>query len=114
MTTSWSPSPRGSAPTCGPTTWSPGWAATSSPSCLSDADDERLRDVADRLLASLRAPVVLGGTTLTVTASIGGALGAPGDTADRLLHRADTAMYAAKRSGKNSASLLGGGAAQPV
>jgi diguanylate cyclase (GGDEF)-like protein len=81
---------------------------------LADADDERLRDVADRLLASLRAPMVLNGSTLTVTASIGGALGAPGDTADRLLHRADTAMYGAKRSGKNSASLLGGEAAQPV
>lgn len=81
---------------------------------LADADDERLRDVADRLLAALRAPMVLSGSTLTVTASIGGALGAPGDTADRLLHRADTAMYAAKRSGKNSASLLGGEAAQPV
>jgi diguanylate cyclase (GGDEF)-like protein/PAS domain S-box-containing protein len=73
---------------------------------LTDADAERLRDVADRLLASLRAPMTLAGTTVTMTASIGGALGAPGDTAERLLHSADTAMYAAKRSGKNSRSLL--------
>jgi diguanylate cyclase (GGDEF)-like protein/PAS domain S-box-containing protein len=72
---------------------------------LTDADGERLRDVADRLLASLRSPMELAGTTLTVTASIGGALGAPGDTAERLLHSADTAMYTAKRSGKNSRAL---------
>jgi GGDEF domain-containing protein len=47
------------------------------------------------------------GTDITVTASIGGALGAHGDTAERLLHRADTAMYSAKRSGKDSRALLG-------
>ncbi|WP_116452171.1 sensor domain-containing diguanylate cyclase [Blastococcus litoris] len=73
---------------------------------LSDADGERLRDVADRLLASLRAPMAIAGTTVSVTASIGGALGARGDTAERLLHAADTAMYRAKRSGKDSRSLL--------
>jgi diguanylate cyclase (GGDEF)-like protein len=73
---------------------------------LTDADAARLRDVADRLLASLRGPMTLSGSAVTITASIGGALGAPGDTAERLLHSADTAMYAAKRSGKNSWSLL--------
>jgi diguanylate cyclase (GGDEF)-like protein/PAS domain S-box-containing protein len=73
---------------------------------LTDADAARLRDVADRLLASLRGPMTLSGSAVTITASIGGALGAPGDTAERLLHSADTAMYAAKRSGKNSRSLL--------
>jgi diguanylate cyclase (GGDEF)-like protein/PAS domain S-box-containing protein len=81
---------------------------------LAEADDERLRDVADRLLMSLRAPMALGGTMLSVTASVGGALGAAGDTAEQLLHRADTAMYEAKRTGKDSSSLLGSGAAGPV
>ena len=74
---------------------------------LAEADDERLRDVAGRLLTSLRAPVVLSGTTLSVTASVGGALGAPGDTAETLLHRADTAMYEAKRAGKDSVVAAG-------
>jgi GGDEF domain-containing protein len=48
----------------------------------------------------------LAGSSVTVTASIGGALGAPGDTAERLLHSADTAMYSAKRAGKDSRSLV--------
>ncbi len=74
---------------------------------LTTADGERLRDVADRLLSSLRAPIALAGTVLSVTASIGGALGAPGDTAERLLQGADAAMYAAKRSGKDSRALTG-------
>jgi diguanylate cyclase (GGDEF)-like protein len=74
---------------------------------LTWADGERLRDVADRMLTALRAPMEVAGTDITVTASIGGALGAHGDTAERLLHRADTAIYSAKRSGKDSRALLG-------
>ncbi|MCW2682585.1 MAG: putative Diguanylate kinase [Blastococcus sp.] len=74
---------------------------------LTFADGERLRDVADRLLASLSSPIEIAGAKVVVTASIGGALGCPGDTAERLLHSADTAMYSVKRSGKNSHELLG-------
>ena len=72
---------------------------------LADADDERLAEVAQRLLASLRSPIVLGGDTVQVTASMGGAIALAGDTADTLLHRADTAMYEAKRGGKDAAAL---------
>ncbi|MFD2090846.1 diguanylate cyclase domain-containing protein [Blastococcus deserti] len=75
---------------------------------LAEADGDRLRDVADRLLAAVRAPMELTGTTVSVTASIGGSLGAPGDTAERLLHSADTAMYGAKRGGKDARTLLDG------
>ncbi|MGY1755154.1 diguanylate cyclase domain-containing protein [Blastococcus sp. SYSU D01042] len=81
---------------------------------LTDADDERLADVARRLLASVRSPIVLGAATASVTASMGGALAVPGDTADRLLHRADTAMYEAKRAGKDAAALPDGEAARPA
>ncbi|RBY92347.1 hypothetical protein DQ244_08770 [Blastococcus sp. TBT05-19] len=75
---------------------------------LDGADGDRLRDVADRLLVAMRAPVHIAGETVTVTASIGGALAEPGCTAERLLHRADTAMYTAKRAGKDSRALLDG------
>ncbi|WP_236835900.1 sensor domain-containing diguanylate cyclase [Blastococcus sp. KM273129] len=74
---------------------------------LADADAALLREVAERLLTALRAPVRVGTRTTTVTASIGGALGTAGCTAEELLHRADTAMYAAKRTGKDSCALLG-------
>jgi diguanylate cyclase (GGDEF)-like protein len=81
---------------------------------LGTADDARVRRVADRLLQRLRQPVGLAGhavtvtVTVTVTASIGGTLAVAGDTPESLLHRADTAMYAAKRDGKDAVELSGG------
>lgn len=66
-----------------------------------------MRRVADRLLQRLREPVGLAGQAVTVTASIGGTLAVAGDTPESLLHRADTAMYAAKRDGKDAVELSG-------
>lgn len=56
---------------------------------------------ADRVLAQLQNPVILGGRELFVSTSIGIALGAS-DTidADSLLRNADMALYAAKARGK--------------
>ncbi len=73
---------------------------------LPGADAERLREVADRLLAAVRTPLDIDGHPVSVSASIGGALAGPGCDAERLLHRADTAMYTAKRAGKNACALL--------
>jgi diguanylate cyclase (GGDEF)-like protein len=81
---------------------------------LTNAFGTRLHDVAERLLVSLRCPMDIAGSTLAVTASIGGALGFPGTTAEWLLHSADTAMYSAKRSGKNSRRLLDAPSDAPV
>ena len=55
--------------------------------------------VAERLRVALTEPVTLGGRTVDARASIGGAVAEPGDTVAVLLHRADTAMYDAKRRG---------------
>jgi len=60
-----------------------------------------VRVVAAQILAALTAPVRLGTATATVSASVGAVLATGGETADALLRRADTALYAAKRAGKN-------------
>ncbi len=66
-------------------------------------DAQRISTLARKLLAVVTAPVLVGQESLTVSASIGIALG-PGDadTAEALLAAADAAMYAAKRDGKNA------------
>ena len=63
--------------------------------------------VAQKIVACLAEPVPLGSASATVTASIGIALYRPELPANlemvmSLLRQADTAMYAAKRAGKNS------------
>ncbi len=59
---------------------------------------------AEALLASLRTPYDLGGRVATVGASVGfvDAAEHPGVDADWLVRRADAAMYAGKRGGKNT------------
>lgn len=59
--------------------------------------------VAERLLESLQTPMLIEGHEIVITPSIGIAL-APADatTVEDLLKRADTAMYHAKTTGKNS------------
>jgi len=64
-------------------------------------------DKAHSLLAALRRPYVLKSATVCVGASIGVALHLPDEAADlnAWLARADGAMYAAKRGGKNAVAL---------
>ena len=63
-------------------------------------------EIADRLLAELSEPVVLGpNSTAHSSASIGIAFGSPDDSVESLLRDADIAMYTAKNNGK---SALGG------
>jgi diguanylate cyclase (GGDEF)-like protein len=62
----------------------------------------------DRMLERFTVPVMIAGTSLPISASVGGALlpsGSldPESTADTLLRNADVAMYAAKAQGKSRA-----------
>jgi diguanylate cyclase (GGDEF)-like protein/PAS domain S-box-containing protein len=66
-----------------------------------------LRRVADRVLASVDRPFVVGADSYVVTASIGMVTGSHRDDIDRVLADADEAMYAAKRGGKNRVTGYG-------
>ena len=63
--------------------------------------ENEIIDIARRILDELRAPVLLHGAEIFVSASIGATAGDEGlEEAVDLLRDADTAMYQAKRSGK--------------
>ena len=64
--------------------------------------------VAERLLASLRAPVLIDGRELALDASLGITLtdSATGRGPTELLRDADTAMYAAKRTGRGGYQIF--------
>ncbi|MGB6055835.1 MAG: diguanylate cyclase [Burkholderiaceae bacterium] len=91
---------------------------------LTDLDDARGMAVAiaQRLLATIGAPFELDGKAFTLGASIGIALydnaSAAGISASQLMSQADTAMYHAKRTGRNGFCLfeqtLETAAAQPA
>ncbi len=72
-----------------------------------ETDAAEARQIADRLRAALQEPVDLGGTSVVVTVSMGIAVTTdPACTPDDLLAEADTAMYAAKRAGKDRAATF--------
>lgn len=58
---------------------------------------------AQRVLAQLREPFVLGSTVVRLAGSIGTTLGAAGSDLDELLRNADLAMYEAKSAGRDQA-----------
>ena len=57
-----------------------------------------LARLVDRVAAAFEQPVPLGGTAVPVRASIGTTLFTAGQDSEDILHRADTAMYDAKRA----------------
>jgi diguanylate cyclase (GGDEF)-like protein len=66
-------------------------------------DGENVVGVARKLLSAAVAPIAVAANECRISASIGIALFPEhGDSAGTLLKRADTAMYEAKRSGKNA------------
>lgn len=66
-----------------------------------DVTRELIDGIGQRLLAALQRPMTVEGRTLRIGASIGVAMQPPvHGSIDELMHRADQAMYAAKRAGK--------------
>lgn len=68
------------------------------------AEVERL---ADEIIARLRLPFQIQGRLITIGASIGLSLSAPGLEASELTRRADIALYHAKAAGRNTYAVFG-------
>ncbi|RSK28318.1 EAL domain-containing protein [Bacillus sp. HMF5848] len=70
---------------------------------LEDINKEDVRKISNRIIQNFTSPVVLDGHEFFVTASIGISMyPIDGDNQERLLMRADAAMYIAKEKGKNN------------
>jgi diguanylate cyclase (GGDEF)-like protein len=52
-----------------------------------------------------QSTVPVEGSQIRVTISVGAAMGAPGDSAESLMNRADQHLYRSKQSGRNRVSL---------
>jgi diguanylate cyclase (GGDEF)-like protein/PAS domain S-box-containing protein len=76
---------------------------------LRDNDDEGAQEVAEKMIASMAAPMLVEGQTLTTSCSIGISL-FPTDGRDSatLMKNADVAMYYAKEKGRNNYQFFSG------
>lgn len=63
--------------------------------------DLELAATADRLIGVIREPIVVGGTTVIPTCSIGIAVASRGDDVEAVLRHADAALYDAKAKGRD-------------
>ncbi len=73
---------------------------------LPDIEEDQALRIAERALVELQRPFAVGDRAVWPAASIGICFGTRGQSADLLLRDADTAMYAAKASGKGTAQVF--------
>ena len=64
------------------------------------ASSEQAARVSARIVESVSAPFVVHGHDVTISASVGIALNAPGDDVESLIRNADVAMYTVKQNGR--------------
>ena len=73
--------------------------------CAGITDPAQGRRVADRIVQAIRVPMIIDELRLTVSASVGVAIGAQPLIPAVLAQRADEALYNAKHLGKNTVCL---------
>jgi diguanylate cyclase (GGDEF)-like protein/PAS domain S-box-containing protein len=73
---------------------------------LEDHDAEAASKTAERMMAALSREMTLRGRKVFPTMSVGIATSYHGGSAEELLRSADTALYAAKRTGKNRVAIF--------
>lgn len=73
---------------------------------LSIADTSKAEQIARTIIAEIQRPIDIGGQSVRIGASIGVAFTCgQGDSPEALMHRADAAMYRAKRAGRGQVFL---------
>jgi len=72
---------------------------------LTGTTDAAAAAIAQRMVGSLAAPIIVEGRPCRVGASVGVATATPGADLDELVHQADVAMYSAKANGKGQVQL---------
>jgi diguanylate cyclase (GGDEF)-like protein len=78
-----------------------------------DEPEKAARIVAEKIIESAREPIVHGSLAMEVGASVGIALASIGSTPVTLMHKADQAMYLAKRAGGNRYEVAGSSGGTP-
>ena len=73
---------------------------------LTGTTDAAASAIAQRMVGSLAAPIIVDGRPCRVGASVGVARAVAGAGIDELVHQADVAMYAAKANGKGRVQLF--------
>jgi diguanylate cyclase (GGDEF)-like protein/PAS domain S-box-containing protein len=74
--------------------------------CANIVGQSAVATIAQRLIAAIAEPIIVGTDEVFVTASIGIAVASEGDTAETLLRHADAAMYRAKNDGRARATVF--------
>ena len=73
---------------------------------LANVESEAATRIADRIIAAIHEPYTIEGKQAFVNASVGIAIGLPGQDPNELLRNADVAMYRAKRGGEGRREIF--------
>ncbi|MCH9729429.1 MAG: sensor domain-containing diguanylate cyclase [Actinomycetia bacterium] len=69
---------------------------------------DEVADIAEKIRRHAAEPINQDGQTIHATLSIGATISTPGESADSITARADTAMYRAKQTGRNTVTHISG------